>query len=147
MDTSTREERVRVKPPCFLIRGRAEGHRHPTARLPNSHPLLMARRGNRSIRQQVSEKVLASEDIHEKAIQRVRKELGPDAITLDSRANIKKLVGDMQQDIQKNRTNRPEGRRWARFSNVLIIIFKIVDVAIQHQPQVAATITGIGEPF
>ena len=91
-------------------------------------------------------KVLTSEDICERVIQLVHKELGPDAITLDGQANVKKLVGDIHQDVQQRCTNGPSKKRMGKILKRVDHYFKIVDVAIQHQPQ-EAIITEIGKHF
>ena len=89
--------------------------------------------------------VLASGDIHERAIQLVHQVLGPDAITLDGQASAKSLVGDILQDVQKKCSNRSSGMKMSRILKRIEHYFKIVDVAIQHQPQVVQTMLVNGE--
>ena len=90
--------------------------------------------------------VLTSDDIRERVIQLVHKELGPDAITLDGQANVKNLVGDIQQSVQKRCINGLSRKRMSKILKRIDHYFNIVDVAVQHQPQVA-TITEIGKHF
>ena len=78
-----------------------------------------------------------SENIHESIIQLVHQVLGPDAITLDGQADIKNIVGDMRQDLQTRCTTNGSSRK--KITKILKRVdhyFRIVDVAIQHQPQV-----------
>ena len=90
--------------------------------------------------------VLTSDDIRERVIQLVHKELGPDTITLDGQANVKNLVGDIQQSVQKRCINGLSRKRMSKILKRVDHYFSIVDVAVQHQPQVA-TITEIGKHF
>lgn len=80
--------------------------------------------------------VLAPKDIHERIIQLVHQALGPDAIILDGQANVKNIVGDMRQDIQKKSADGSSRKKMTGILKRVEYYFKIVDVGIQHQPQV-----------
>ena len=92
--------------------------------------------------------VLISKEIQGKIIELVHQALGPDAIALDGQADVKNLVGDMRKDLEKKCTTNGSLRK--KISKILKRVeqySRAVDVAIQHQPQVAQTMAGIGKYF
>lgn len=88
--------------------------------------------------------VLTSKEILERIIELVHQALGPDAITLDGQADVQNLVSDIRRDLQKNLTNGSSRKKISKILKRFEYYFRVVDVAIQHQPKVVQIIAEIG---
>jgi len=79
--------------------------------------------------------VLKSEDIWEKALKLVQQSIEPPVINLDQLESLEELVVGLRQVIQERADKSCQGRM-GKFLHRVDKYFSIVDVAIQHHPDV-----------
>jgi hypothetical protein len=78
---------------------------------------------------------LKSEDIWEKALKLVQQSIEPPVINLDELESLEELVVGLRQVIQERADKSCQGRM-GKFLHRVDKYFSIVDVAIQHHPDV-----------